>query len=298
MIKTKSFKLWSTPVRAEDSSMIPCAICAGSVFRPGLNCEGFNYVRCARCGLTQMNPQPSKADVMRRYGDAFGKDYFSYELENEEPFLRLQLLAFEDSGFDALEENLFALSKGENAEPPHILDIGCATGALLARLRDRGWRVTGVEISPSAEYARDKRNLDIKTIPLEENHFPPESFDVIHASHLIEHLNDPRSFLSEVHRVLKPDGRIFITTPNIDGFQARLFGDRWRSAIFDHLYLFSARTLKALITASGFTVEGVYTWGGLGAGLAPSWLKKPADRMAKRLGVGDVMLVKARKKEG
>jgi len=246
-----------------------------------------------------MTPQPLKADVMRRYGDAFGEDYFSYELENEAPFLQLQLLAFEDADFYALEKEYFGQQKpdfpGGEAAPPCILDIGCATGALLEYLRGRGWRVTGVEISPSAGYAKNKRNLDVKTIPLEENNFPSSSFDVIHASHLIEHLNDPRSFLNEVHRILKPDGRIFITTPNIAGFQARFFGDFWRSAIFDHLYLFSIKTLKAMLKVSGFMPEGVYTWGGLGAGLAPPWLKKPADRIAKRLGLGDVMMIKARK---
>jgi len=295
----KVFKpCWSTPVRTEDTCMIPCTLCNGAVFKPGLNCEGFNYVRCTHCGLVQINPQPVKADVMQRYGDGSGKDYFSYELQNEAPFLQLQILAFQDSNFDALEKDLFRLSKEKNTEPPHILDIGCATGALLARLRGRGWRVTGVEISPSAEYAQKERGLDIKTVPLEENHFPSSHFDVIHASHLIEHLNDPRSFLNEVYRILKPDGRIFITTPNIAGFQARLFGSRWRSAIFDHLYLFSVRTLKEILAGSGFAAEGVYTWGGLGAGLAPSWLKKPADRLAKRLGLGDVVLIKAKKKEG
>ena len=241
-----------------------------------------------------MNPQPDKAEVMRRYSEAYGKDYLSYELRNEESFLKLQLLALKDSGFEAHEKELF----GRQAQPgvlPHVLDIGCATGALLEYLKNRGWRATGVEISPSAEYARNTRKLDVRDIPLEENNFPPETFDAVLASHFIEHLNDPRSFLDETHRILKQDGRVFITTPNIAGFQARLFGGQWRSAIFDHLYLFSVKTLKALLTDTGFIVEGIYTWGGLAAGLAPLWIKKIADRMAKRLGTGDVMLVKARK---
>jgi 2-polyprenyl-3-methyl-5-hydroxy-6-metoxy-1,4-benzoquinol methylase len=235
-----------------------------------------------------MNPQPEKTEVKQRYSEAFGKDYLSYELENEAAFLKLQQLALADSGFEALEKEIFQ---------PHVLDIGCATGALLAYLRDRGWHVTGVEISPAAEYARNERNLDVKSLPLEENHFPPESFDVVLASHLIEHLNDPRSFLKETHRILRPDGRVFITTPNISGFQARLLGGRWRSAIFDHLYLFSRRTLKTMLNRSGFTVEGVYTWGGLVAGLAPPWVKKIADRAVKRLGNGDVMIVRARRNQ-
>jgi SAM-dependent methyltransferase len=290
-------KTWSTPVSAEERIRIPCAICGGDHFKPALVCEGFSYVRCARCGLVQMNPQPAAADVARRYRDVYGADYLSYELANEPAFLKLQLLALADADFDSLEQKLFRRSANapSAAGAADVLDIGCATGALLLYLRDRGWRVMGVEISPSAEYAQRERGLDVRKLPLEENHFPPESFDLILTSHLIEHLNDPGSFVREVYRLLRSGGHFLLTTPNIAGFQAQLFGGRWRSAIFDHLYLFSVRTLGALLSGTGFAIEGVYTWGGLAAGAAPQWLKKIADRAVKPAGLGDVMLIRARK---
>lgn len=285
-------KTWSTPVRAEKSEIIPC--CCGSLsFKPALKCEGFEYVRCTACGLVQRNPQPLKEEIIARYSSAYGKDYLSYEMENEAQFLNLQQLALRDAGFSRLEKSLMLRAK--NSGRPSVLDIGCATGALLDFLRGRGWRVTGVEISPAAEYARNVRKLEITALPLEENKFPAESFDVILASHLIEHLNNPRSFLAEANRVLKKNGHVFITTPNISGFQARLFGGRWRSAIFDHLYLFSVGTLKKLLKNTGFKVEGYSTWGGIAAGIAPARIKKTADFLAKRLYCGDVMIVRAGK---
>jgi len=288
-------KTWSTPVRAEKSEIVPC--CCGSFsFKPALKCEGFEYVRCTACGLVQRNPQPLKEEIIARYSSAYGKDYLSYEIENEPQFLKLQQLALRDAGFFRLEKKL--LLRANNRERPSVLDVGCATGALLDFLRGHGWRVTGVEISPSAEYGRNIRGLDIKALPLEENKFPNQSFDAVLASHLIEHLNNPRSFLAEINRVLKKGGRVFITTPNISGFQARLFGGRWRSAIFDHLYLFSVRTLKKLLKNTGFKVEGFSTWGGLGAGIAPARIKKIADFLAKRLNCGDVMIVRAVKESG
>lgn len=176
---------------------------------------------------------------------------------------------------------------------PCVLDIGCATGALLDFLRGKGWSVTGVEISPSAEYAQKERKLDVRGTPLEECNFPAKSFDIVLASHLIEHLNNPRSFLKEVQRILKDNGRAYISTPNIAGFQSRLFGSRWRSAIFDHLYLFSVDTLKKLLKETGFKTERVRTWGGLAAGAAPKLLKKCADILVKLFGAGDVMIIRA-----
>jgi 2-polyprenyl-3-methyl-5-hydroxy-6-metoxy-1,4-benzoquinol methylase len=275
-----------------NSGIVPCSCCGGCRFKPALECEGFSYVRCTSCGLVQMNPQPVKNEIIERYSNIFGKDYLQYEIENENAFLKLQQLALEDAGFFKLEKKLMLNTLNEK---PSVLDIGCATGSLLALLRDRGWCATGVEISPCAEYARNEKKLDVRSIPLEENNFKQSSFDIILASHLIEHLNDPRLFLKETHRVLKSNGYIFITTPNISGLQAHLYGGRWRSAIFDHLYLFSVRTLKKMLQSANFSVEGVHTWGGIAAGFAPLWVKKPADILAKQLGFGDVMIVRARK---
>jgi len=282
-------KTWSTPVAAEEKRLIPCNLCGGHTFKASLSCDGFSYVRCTVCGLVQMNPQPLEKEIKRRYSE----DYLAYELANESSFLNLQLLALHDANFDELETELFSGDKKKR-----VLDLGCAIGSLLAVLRDRGWETTGVEISgPQAEYGRSKRNLDIRSLTLEENHFPSEYFDVVLASHLIEHLNDPAAMVRELHRILVPGGRFFITTPNISGFQARFFGSRWRSAIFDHLYLFSIKTLKRLLREKDFIIEKTATWGGLAAGSAPPVLKRLFDRAAKRFGFGDVMIIRARKND-
>ncbi|MDR0465456.1 MAG: class I SAM-dependent methyltransferase [Treponema sp.] len=285
------------PVSEAKSEDLPCAVCGCSIFNPSLNCEGFSFVRCKSCGLVQRNPQPVKEEIISRYSKMYGNDYLAYEIENEAAFLKLQQLALKDAGFEKLEKMLFARNeKQRNAgtgNSPSVLDIGCATGAVLNSLRERGWHVTGVEISPAASYAQKKRNLDVRNLPLEENNFPLRGFDAILASHLIEHLNDPRAFFTEINRILKDDGYVFITTPNISGFQARLFGSRWRSAIFDHLYLFSVRTLKRLLSNTGFKTESCRTWGGLAAGTSPKWLKKAADFLAKRFNCGDVMIIRA-----
>ena len=284
-------KTWSTPVCSEEKRLVPCKLCGSLSFRPSLLCENFSYVRCTGCGLVQMNPQPTEASIIHRYGEGSGEDYLLYQLQNEKTFLDLQLLALDDVDFNGLEKELFSTVK-----EPGVLDIGCAIGSLLAFLGARGWKTMGIEISgPQAEFGRTKRNLDIRTIALEENHFPEGGFNVVITSHLIEHLNDPAALAAEVHRILVPGGHFFVTSPNIDGFQARLFKSRWRSAIFDHLYLFSVKTLSRLLEEKGFAVEKIVTWGGLAAGTAPLPVKRIFDRAAKRFGFGDVMIIRARK---
>ena len=285
----RKIKTWSTPVVAEEKKLIPCGLCGGQSFKASLSCDGFSYVRCRACGLVQINPQPLEAEIKKRYRE----DYLPYELDNEDAFLNLQLLALRDADFPDYEKRLFSINK-----KPRVLDLGCATGSLLVRLRDRGWETTGVEISGAqAEYGRRLRGLDIRDLPLEQNRFPSGSFDTVLASHLIEHVNDPGALVHEIHRILAADGRLFITTPNMAGFQARLFRGRWRSAIFDHLYLFSDKTLKRLLKEKGFTVEKTASWGGLAAGLALWPIKKVFDRAAKLFGFGDVMIMRARRRD-
>ena len=291
-------KTWSTPVIAEEKEFVPCTICGSSRFKPSLLCEGFSYVRCVKCGLVQMNPQPVQNEIKRRYGEGSGQDYLAYELANEKAFLDLELLAMNDAGFEEIEKELFTNGKSANGinavRAVRVLDVGCATGSLLAFLRQTGWETTGVEINETqAEYGKRERKLDVRKVPLEEIHFSDGYFNAVIASHLIEHLNDPASFVAEVYRILANGGRFFVTTPNIAGFQARLFKGRWRSAIFDHLYLFSVKTLTRLLKEKGFTIEKIAVWGGLAKGSAPDRVKRLFDKAAKRFGFGDVMIIRA-----
>jgi SAM-dependent methyltransferase len=219
-----------------------------------------------------------------RYGD----DYLRYETSMHLAYRAIALKSLSEAG----------LSLGGARSPGSaglsVLEIGCATGALLSAFAEAGWAAKGVEVGPSmAAYARSNFGLDVFCGTLAEAGLPSRSFDAVVATHLIEHLNDPRSFLAETRRVLKPEGGLYLVTPNADGFQARLMGRRWRSAIRDHLYLFSRRTLGRMLRQEGFSVRYEGTWGGWPAGMRPARLKKPIDAAAKRLGLGDVMILRA-----
>jgi SAM-dependent methyltransferase len=266
---------------SESLRTIPCPLCGAEKFRrlwPG----DIPFVRCGDCGLTYQNPQPHQDDLSRRYDS----DYFSYERENEEAFFTLMRLGLQDVGFDELVKGL----------PPSFMDVGCATGLLLEEMKSRGFREQGVEIcAPAAEFGRRARMVSIYTGTLEEAAFGDESFGVIHCSHLIEHLTDPVSFVREVRRLLVPGGLFLVTTPDILGFQSLLFRERWRSAIHDHMVLFSRRSLKRVLEEAGFRVLKRRSWGGLARGSAPAPLKAAADRICKILNQGDVMIMAARR---
>lgn len=289
-------KTFATLPRSEPKRERPCALCGGGKpgipadVRPLWRLEGFSFVRCQRCGLIQQNPQPEPSSVLSRY-DA---SYLAYEEKEQFGYRDLELHTLADLRFEKACAPLAARARSEG-RAPSFLDVGCATGALLDHFQREGWSCLGIEpCSPAAEYGRRKFGLDIRATTLEAESLPSGAFDVLHASHLIEHLNEPGAFLEEARRVLAPQGLLVITTPNADGFQARITGPAWRSAIYDHLYLFSKPTLSSLLVKSGFEILASMSWGGWARGLKPAFLKKPLDRAAKRFDRGDVMAFLAR----
>jgi len=275
-------KTFSTAPQNETLKPITCSICGSNKTKTYWDCGTYVFKKCLGCGVLYQNPQPIPQDIINRYD----QDYYQYELQNEENFFKLMMLGLHDVGFVQFEASL--------ARPRFFLDIGCATGRLLEEMRDRGWETRGVEVcEPSARHAREKRNLEVHLGTLETAPFLPKSFDAIHFSHVIEHINDPLVFLQHVHRLLKPGGQVFIVTPCYTGFQAQLFKRNWRSAIADHLYLFSKKTLTQILLKTGLKPLQYQTWGGLSVGMAPRWLKAIVDPLAKRFGFGDVIMVRA-----
>lgn len=274
-------KTFSMQPGNETRESIPCPLCAEGEFRP-LWSGTIPFVRCWGCGAVYQNPQPRQDDLSGRYDE----EYFSYERQNEENFFNLMRLGLKDIGFDELR----------GKAPMSFLDIGCATGMLLAHLKAEGFREQGVEIcAPAAEFGIRERGVSIHIGDLASAVFEAESFGFVHSSHVIEHLTDPKGFLEEIFRILAPGGYLLLTTPDIEGFQARLFGERWRSAIHDHMLLFSRRTLRRALTEAGFTVVKRRSWGGLAVGSAPAWIKGIADPLCKLLNQGDVMMFAAQK---
>lgn len=274
-----------SPAADEKSREIACPVCGSDRFRPRWTVGRSVFVSCLDCRLILQNPQPLHTDLASRY-DA---EYFEYEIRNQEAFFTLMRLGLEDiKFFDNIAPGL--------PGPLSVLDIGCATGRLLKHFRDAGWETAGAELCiESAEYGNREYGVNIRTVPLERAGFMDASFSAVHASHLIEHVNDPAAFSREVFRVLRPGGVFVCVTPSSDGLQARLFGSRWRSVIEDHVTLFDRRTLRRLLENTGFSIEAVRTWGGLAAGTAPGWIKTPVDRLAKKWNFGDVVLMLGRK---
>jgi SAM-dependent methyltransferase len=138
----------------------------------------------------------------------------------------------------------------------HVLDLGCGDGRFTAELAHAAARPVGVEIAEAAlERARSRNpELDFRLASI-EGPLPLEdaSFDVVWASEVIEHVADTARWLSEVRRVLKPGGRLLLTTPSHGRVRVALGGiERFSEPLGDHLHLYTRSTLRTVLEEFGF----------------------------------------------
>lgn len=278
-------KTYSTqPKAGESKEAVTCPVCGSSAVKTAWELETFSFQQCRICGHHYQNPRPRPGDLLNRYDG----DYHNYEVENAANFLHLMKLGLRDLDFDTLEDSL--------PQEKKFLDVGCATGALVEYLQHRGWKSLGVEVCEgAAEWGRKTRGVDIRTGTLEQAGLPPESLDLVHSSHVIEHVPEPGHFLEGIRDVLKQGGKLILVTPNTASLQCLWFGKHWRSVIPDHVHLFSRRGLEVLLESQGFRILREKTWGGWALGARPAWVKPYLDRLAKKWGFGDVVAVLAEK---
>lgn len=248
-----------------------CALCghAGVRIHAGLKDRLFgamgqwNITKCqnTECGLAWLDPEPLEEEIYKAY-----QSYYTHgELEGAatpKSLLR-RARSFGLSSLINLSTLFCALTK-EKTDVEHmhlndlpvgkLLDIGCGGGAFLHKMRVRGWTVEGLDFDEGAvRAARADYGVEARVGRLEDMAFASESIDAVTMHHVIEHVFDPVSLMREVRRILKPQGRLVVVTPNISSWGHDRFGASWRGLEPPrHTRLFSSRALASAATAAGF----------------------------------------------
>lgn len=137
--------------------------------------------------------------------------------------------------------------------PGRLLDVGCGNGVFLLRAKAAGWEVMGLEPDPRAAATARQGGLKVHAGTL-DSFGETTPFDVITASHVIEHVHNPRTLLSQIFELLRINGTIWLATPNVKSLGHRRFGRSWRGLEPPrHVTVFSAVALEAMLVEAGFS---------------------------------------------
>lgn len=261
--------------------------------------EAWRVVRCADCGQMYTDPQPPfesweefypedypahRIPVKRhRWHTGFRRQWDRWLLSlyrgypPERSAVRRRTLATLLAPILGTRLDPYVLPAGKRPRAK-LLDFGCGSGSYLAKMRDLGWDVLGVDLSERAvRQARMVHDVPAMVGTIPSRDLPAKSFDLITAWEVLEHLQRPRQALAGMRGLLRPNGRLVMTVPNQTGWAARYFGPDWVGLDLPrHLTHFSASTLSAMLNLEGFRVIHLSTTCHSG------WIRHSARRLLAR----------------
>ncbi len=220
---------------------ISCSICGASVTRVRYACardyitlEPFSVLQCDSCGVGFTWPVP--LDLAPFYPQQY-REYNGYILWALKVLYRWRARQW----------------AAHFTQAGNLLEIGCGPGIMLHAFREMGWEVTGLERSDeAAEVGRRLLGLDIRSCSVGDLPEGPK-YDLIILFQVLEHMPQPIAIVRECARRLKPGGRIVLSVPDFESWQARFGGTGWMHLdVPRHLYHFSSRSISGLLRRCGF----------------------------------------------
>jgi len=195
-------------------------------------------VQCKKCSLRYVNPRLKSDLIVQGYAE--GTD---------------ELFVSQEAGRIITFERCLKFLEQHTTQKGKLLDVGTAGGTFLHVAKQHGWDVSGVEPNTwLCDWGNKRYGLEIKPGTLEQNRFPPRSFDVITLWDVLEHVPDPKKTLLEINRLLKPSGLLVVNYPDAGSWIARAMGRKWVFYLSVHLYYFTPETIRHMLALTGHQV--------------------------------------------
>ncbi len=229
-----------------DNNKCPNHICDGEIkikyFSGNLDYKKINFncttdtyekpsiYECAKCKIifSELIFKMDKNQIEKTYQDITDDKYISQ-------------IKFKKYYFEKLLNKISKfISKDMN-----VLEIGAYYGVLGSVLKDKVKNYSGLELSAhSTNYAKDNFKLNIYNETIEDHLKKEKKYDLIIMADVIEHFSDPFKVLSQINELLNENGKLILTTFNIDSLYAKITGRNYHWMIPFHMVFFSNKTLE------------------------------------------------------
>lgn len=186
--------------------------------------------------MTPSPQSPSDGDTVASHYSEHGEEYFSYQVRGAEVAARIAVTRFQ----------------------PHVrptddvVDFGCGTGWLLNVLQ--AGTKTGIEPNPAARRHASELGIAAVASPSE---LGDATADVVVSNHALEHSLSPYQELQQLHRILRPGGRIVIGLP-IDDWRTQRRADPANPD--HHLFTWTPQLITNLLQEAGFAVDSAHAF--------------------------------------
>ncbi len=202
--------------------------------------------KCPFCKAYELYPTPTE----KQFNEVYNTGYYGKGKTKFNP-----LIEFFVDIFRGMRASRAVKGIQKNAK---ILDVGCGSGSFLNFLKKKySFELTGLEIEGDAALrAKDNnKGFTLLTGFLKTTDFKAP-FDLITMYHVFEHLLTPHEDLEHIKKIINPNGKLVISIPNIDSWQASIFKDKWfHLDVPRHLIFFKPKDFKKMMQSKNFEIN-------------------------------------------
>jgi SAM-dependent methyltransferase len=196
-----------------------------------------HLVKCSNCDLVYADSPPSVEELAEQYHEA---SFDSDEEANDA-----------SKSYGKALSGLFKILKNKNK----ALDIGAGTGVFLDELQSVGFKnLVGIEpsLEPIAAAPEHRRSWLINDI-FKEDMFQEKTFDFIGCFMTMEHVRDPKIISDEAMKILNDNGAVAFVVHDHNSIVNKVLGKKSPIIDIEHMQLFSKKSIKTLLSLSGYT---------------------------------------------
>ena len=240
-----------------------CFVCNSPEIEELKGYEKHQMSQCRNCGFVFMSRIPSDAELQAHYGMyAYGTQQYLSPLTIE--------------SFNKLLDE-FEKYRKTNL----LLDVGCGQGWFLETAKKRGWVVYGTEFSEQAVKICIDKGIIMKQGVLNPSDFGDLKFDIIYSSEVLEHINNPVPELTNMNKLLRSKGLLYLTTPNFNCYLRHKFKASYNIIEYpEHLSYYTPKTLHFVLNKTGFKKKKLLTTG-ISLTRAENSSGKPAEKRSE-----------------
>ena len=211
--------------------------------------DGYTLIECEKCEFAHITPFPDQKTIADLYKDKYyeiNKPNYCNHADRDSEWLKF-----------VYKLRLNTIKSTLRRDKIRVLDVGSGPGKFLLACKDNGVDALGLEPSKAAFHFSKSQDLNVfNTSYLDFNQLKNDRFDCIHCSEVMEHMLDPKEFLSWCKKIVKPDGCIAISIPlEFNDFQIELnkqLGKAWWFQPSEHYNYWTKKSFKNLLSKSGY----------------------------------------------
>lgn len=216
-----------------------CLLCGSGSLRPSPEQPHppYGLLECPACSAILLSPRP-QAEAMKAFYSRIAGGQRDLPLDPRQ--LR------------RAQRHLRRLSR-HRRPPGRMLEVGAGEGYFCSAAREAGWEVVGLDVAyPHAARARQLFGLEVRVGDLLSADLRPASFDVVCLFQTLEHLHEPRVFLARVGELLRPNGLLALSTPNVLSYPGKGRGVAEGWLIPQHVLFYTPLSLLRFLKAMHF----------------------------------------------